>query len=317
MLTGFGVRVIENACSSFLSWGSTMVKKSAANLTILFCLTLIAVLVLLAGGHAIGQSKISYEVVANKKMNQKVPEIKLSDSDKEKLYAGKPICRLIDNSDGLKSGYMRIFLPFEPPTAWRVVLDCDCFDLVSPEFPENKGRRTFMPYTFDAASCTENGRFYFYQLLVMPLVSPRHFTLDRVIDQNGFPWETKWSQVPEMHCKDKWNKEMDSYRNDAVLTLRNNGTWHIGPIPKEFVKTKEDLLKTEGIYFVDTNPGGNLALLKPIINKATQIAMPALADSTNFIGKRWEEHMKKYHAGEYQTWKQEIAEYRKSVGYAE
>lgn len=292
--------------------------KNRAFTALLVSLFILGLVSLIAFSEAaVGQGTISYEVVANKVLKQKIPPMSFSDSEKEKLYAGKPICRLIDSPDGLKKGYMRIFLPYEPPTVWRVVLDCECFDRVDPSYPENKGRRSFMPYTFDAAPCVESGKFYFYQLLVMPLVDPRHFTLDRTITQAGFPWETRWTQTPDMHCKDKWNKEMDEYRKDAVTTLKNDGAWQLSPLPKEFVKTKADLLKTDAVYFVDSNPGGDIAKLKLIINQATKIAMPALADSTNFQCKRWEEHMKKVHPSEYQTWKDEIAAYRKSVGYTE
>jgi len=294
-----------------------MRKNTTASAAILLLLLALPAAMILVASRAGGEPIIAYEVIPGKVLKQRIPKMTFKESDNEKLYAGKPVCRLIDSPDGLSKGYMRVFFPYEPPTIWRIVLDCDCFDLVSPEFPSNNGRRTFMPYTFDAESCVEDGKFYFYQILVMPLVAPRHFSLDRVTTQNGFPWETRWTQVPEMHCKNLWNKEMDSYRAKAVLTEKNDGAWQLSPLTKEFVRTKEDLLRTDAVYYVDSNPGGDIAKLKLVINQATKIAMPALADSVNFLGKQWDEHMKKYHPNEYQTWKKEIADYRKAVGYTE
>ncbi len=266
-------------------------------------------------------SEVSFEIIPNKPMQMTIPKVTMTASQEAKLVAGKPVCLLLDSPDGVKKGYMRVFLPFAPSTVWGVIMDIKHFDLVSPDFPKNGSltskRRTFMPYTFDNKVCGANNE-YLYQLLVMPLVSPRHFTMTRHGSRKGFPWESHWRQTKEMKCQDKWNPEMDKYRKNAVVTAKNDGCWHLSPLPKKFVKTKADLLKTDCHYFVDTNPGGNLGSLMAVVNKATTIAMPALAKNVIFQCSRWEGHLKKHHnADDNKAWKREIADYKKAVGYTD
>ena len=249
---------------------------------------------------------------------QHIPAIELNEADLALLSSGKPITRLLDTPGGLKAGYMRIFLPFDPPTIWHIVTDIHHFSMVSPQYPKNgsltEKRRTFMPYVFDCSAC-ENGR-YLYQLLVMPLIAPRQFTLKRSANRTAFPWESKWSQEPEMRCQDKLNPQMEKHRTEAIITERNEGSWHLSPLSKEFIKSKEDLLKTDCIYYVDSNPGGNLSSLMAIVNKVTEIVLPALAENLTFHARQWDEHMRKHHTSrEYEEWRAEVRAYRSARGY--
>ena len=201
-------------------------------------------------------STAGFELKSDRPFMQNIPAIPLSSADLALLSSGKPVTRLLDTPGGLKAGYMRIFLPFDPPTIWHIVTDIHHFSMVSPQYPKNGSltdkRQTFMPYVFDSSAC-ENGR-YLYQLLVMPLIAPRQFTLKRSANRTAFPWESKWSQEPEMRCQDKLNPQMEKYRAEAIITERNEGSWRLSPLSKEFIKSKEDLLKTDCIYYVDSNP---------------------------------------------------------------
>ncbi|MCZ7586870.1 MAG: hypothetical protein M5R36_27955 [Deltaproteobacteria bacterium] len=273
----------------------------------------------LAGWGVFKDGAPSFDVRPGKKMRVAAPAIQMTESEREDFMGGKPVCRLIDTEGEAKAGYMRLMLPYDPPTAWRIVTDVGCFDLQSAEFPKNgslgEKRRTFMPYVFDSAHCTENGTFYLYQLLVLPFIDPRHFSLDRVPNRDGFPWETSWKQVPGLKCQSGWNKGMDKFRESAVLTERNVGAWHLSPLPKEFVKSKADLLKTDTVYWVDSNPGGNVGSMTAIVNKATKTALPALADSLLFLGTQFDAHMRKYHIDDLKEWEEERAAYKEAVGY--
>ena len=249
---------------------------------------------------------------------QHIPSIMLNDSDLALLSSGKPVTRLLDTSGGLKASYMRIFLPFDPPTVWHIITDIHHFSMVSPQYPKNGSltdkRQTFMPYVFDSSAC-ENGR-YLYQLIVMPLVAPRHYTLKRSANRAAFPWESKWSQEPEMRCQDKLNPQMDKYRTEAIITARNEGSWRLSPLSKEFINNKEDLLKTDCIYYVDSNPGGNLSSFMRIVNKVTEIVLPALAENLIFHAKQWDDHMRKHHTPrEYEEWQAQVRAYRSARGY--
>lgn len=284
-----------------------------------FAAAVAAVLMIAAPILAGWTDEPSFEVKADRALKLKVPAVTLSEADVAALLAGKPVTRLLEGEGGLKKGWMRLIVPYEPPTVWRVITNVEYFDHQSSEYPANgsltKKLHTYMPYTFDTATCTENGKWYMYQLLVMPFVDPRHFTLERFNNRAAFPWESTWHQAPEMHCQSGVNPEVEEYRKSAVATTKNTGTWQIGPLPKEWVKSKEDLLKTDMIYYVDSNPGGNLAAVMPVVNKATKIALPALADSVLFHCKNWSSHAAKYQQDDTAKWKGEIAAYRKAVGY--
>lgn len=264
-------------------------------------------------------STVGFEVRPDRPLMQTIPEIPLSEADQALLSAGKPVTRLLDTPGGFKASYMRIFLPVDPPTIWHIITDIHHFSLVAPHYPKNGSltdkRRTFMPYVFDSSAC--EGNRYLYQLLVMPVVAPRQFTLKRSGNRSAFPWESKWSQEPQMRCQEALNPQMDKYRAEAIVTTRNEGCWRLSPLPKSFVKSREDLLKTDCVYYVDSNPGGNLSSLLPIVNRATEIALPALADNLIFHAKQWEDHMRKHHtAQQYEEWKAQVRAYLSERGYA-
>ncbi|TRZ75229.1 MAG: hypothetical protein D4R93_05285 [Deltaproteobacteria bacterium] len=267
----------------------------------------------------IADSLIGFKVKPDRPLMQDIPEISLNEADLALLSSGKPVTRLLDTPGGLKASYMRIFLPFDPPTIWHIITDIHHFSIVSPQYPKNGSltnkRQTFMPYVFDSSAC-ENGR-YLYQLLVMPMIAPRHFTLKRSTNRIAFPWESKWSQEPEMRCQDKLNPEMEKYRTEAIITAKNEGSWRLSPLSKEFIKRKEDLLKTDCIYYVDSNPGGNLSSLMGIVNKVTEIVLPALAENLIFHAKQWDDHMRKHHTSrQYEEWKAQVTAYLSERGYA-
>ncbi|MBZ0272104.1 hypothetical protein K8I61_08710 [bacterium] len=239
-----------------------------------------------------------------------VPDIAFTASEMADLAAGKPVTRLLDGGESTKRGYLRVIVDKEPPTVWRIVTDIDHFDQVSPEYPENKGRRTFMPYVFDGASCREGGKQYLYHLLVLPLVSPRHFTIERAADREAFPWYVHWKDAPAMKCQDKLDPEMDAHRADAVVPAKNLGAWVVNPLPESMVTRPGDRLKSDVTYYVDSNPGGDIGKIAFAVNMATKTALPAVADSLKFHAGRWEAHMKNTHPGLYEAWKAEIEAYR-------
>jgi hypothetical protein len=262
---------------------------------------------------------IGFKVRSDRPLMQEIPEIPLNEADLALLSTGKPVTRLLDTSGGLKACYMRIFLPVDPPTIWHIITDINHFSMVSSQYPKNGSlmdkRRTFMPYVFDSAAC-ENGS-YLYQLIVLPLIEPRQYTIKRSANRVAFPWESKWSQEPQMRCQDKLNPEMEKYRTEAIITAKNEGSWHLSPLPKQFVKSKEDLLKTDCIYYVDSNPGGNLSSFMGIVNKVTEIVLPALADNLLYHAKQWDDHMRKHHTSrQYEEWKAQVAAYMSERGYA-
>jgi hypothetical protein len=263
-------------------------------------------------------STTGFEFRTDRPFMQNIPVVSLNEANLALLSSGKSVTRLLDSPGGFKACYMRIFLPFDPPTIWHIVTDIHHFSMLSPQYPKNGSltdkRQTFMPYVFDSSAC-ENNR-YLYQLIVMPLIAPRQFTLKRSTNQIAFPWESKWSQEPEMRCQDKLNPQMEKYRTEAIITERNEGSWRLSPLSREFIKSKADLLKTDCIYYVDSNPGGNLSSLMAIVNKVTEIALPVLAENLTFHAKRWDEHMREYHTShQYEEWKAQVRAYRSGRGY--
>jgi hypothetical protein len=259
-----------------------------------------------------------FEFRPDRPFMQNIPAISLSQEDLALLSSGKPVTRLLDTPSGFKACYMRIFLPFDPPTIWHIATDIHHFSMVSPQYPKNGSltdkRQTFMPFVFDSSAC-ENDK-YLYQLIVMPLIAPRQFTLKRSMNRNAFPWESKWSQEPEMRCQDELNPLMEKYRKEAIITTRNEGSWRLAPLSKEFIKSKDDLLKTDCIYYTDSNPGGNLSSLMSIINNVTEVLLPVLADNLIFHAKQWDEHMRKHHTSrQYEEWKAQIRAYRSERGW--
>jgi hypothetical protein len=270
-------------------------------------------------GYADAASEIGFAFRPDRQFMQKIPAISFTEGEIALLASGRPVTRLLDTPGGLKAGYMRIFLPFDPPTIWQIVSDVKHFSQISPHYLSNGSltdkRRTFMPYVFDSAACEKE--MYLYQLLVLPFIAPRQYTLKRHTNQTTFPWESHWVQEPKMRCQDQINTLMDRYRMEAVTTLRNEGCWHISPLSQGFIRSREDLRKTDCVYYINSNPGGNLSSLMTILNKLTEIVLPALAENLLFHAKHWEDHMKNYHTPEqYDDWKAQVKAYLAEVGYA-
>ncbi len=153
-----------------------------------------------------------------------------------------------------------------------------------------------------------------FQLLVMPLVAPRKMCINMKKDISSFPWEAAWNKHEGLCCEDKMKPEMKPFLKKAVLLKKNVGTWHISPLPAKFRKSDADIMRTDCIYYVDSNPGGDLSKLKSIVNKAQSVALPALMKNVLFHGKGWEGHLKKYHGPEmtakYKNWQ---LEYKKAM----
>jgi len=285
---------------------------------VILSLVIVSIVVLLTSLTSAG-SNVGFSYNPSKKFHLQVPDIKLSDEQKESLYQGKPICRLLPGRSGFKSGRMEVVLPFDPVTTFQIVSDIDHFHLVDPSYPSSgstfRTRKSFMPYVFDGAHCIENGHEYLYQLLVMPLVDPRKYSLTRFHDMTEFPWESAWEASPNLECSGKGNPEMAELAKDAVHITINTGSWRIGPLSAEMRKTEEDKMRSYVIYFVDTNPGGDLGKLAPIVNEATKTAMPKLVANIKFHGPSWRAHLKKYHnaqeVAQYDAW---LEAYKQSMG---
>jgi len=213
-----------------------------------------------------------------------------------------------------------VVVPIDPVTVWWITQDIGHFHLVDPSYPNSGSltnrRRTFMPYVFDGAVCTVGNRSYLYQLLVMPLVDPRVYTLSRFHNRDGFPWESAWTAATDLYCSDRRSPEMESFFRSAVKITHNNGCWHMQPVPEVYRNKPEDVLLAYVEYYVDTNPGGNLASIRSIVNKATETAMPALHQNLLFHARNWATHLKKYHsAADQQRFNAEQAAFRQAMGH--
>lgn len=254
-----------------------------------------------------------------KALKLKLPKVTFTAAEEEQLYAGKPVTRLLDSSEGLKIGYMRFFAPFDPITAWMVATDAEHLALEDPSYPKSGSitdkRRSFMPYVFDVATCVEKGKTRMYQLLVMPFVEPRRLCVDKFQDTKSFPYESSWTMASDqLCCQDKANPAMEKYYKDAVFLKKNQGAWNIGPLPKKFRKTPGDILRADCVYFVDTDPGGDLSKIQIIVNKATSTALPKVMGNVVFHGKNWESHLAKHHgAAAVAKYKALVEEYKQSM----
>lgn len=261
------------------------------------------------------KENVSLDYLADsKKLVISVPNVELTTSEKEKLYSGEPIAKLLEGKDGLKMGWLRFFANCDPISAWYIVTDVEHFSLEDPSYPAtgplDKKRRTFMPYTFDCVPCSVDGKMYVYQLIVPPLVSPRKYSLLRHHDRRGFPWQSAWTLADKLYCSDKRNAEFESEFNNAVLVLRNTGSFLVSPLSVEFRRAKKDLNRTDIIYFVDVHPAGDIAKLKPLVNFVQKIGLPDVANNINFHAKSWSEHMKKYHSSaEFEEYKMLYQQY--------
>ena len=290
--------------------------KSLKSVAVAFVFTLL--IALLCSVAVAGWSSFGFG--GGGKLGFNLPNVPLTAKEEADLYEGKAITRLLPSQNsGYKAGYLRFFAPFDPVTTYMIVTDSDHFDLVDPSFPNNGSitskRRTFMPYTFESITCNEGGKNRMYQLLVMPIVAPRQMCIDRIHRTNAFPWESRWKLADVKNCcASKQQEKNAEYREKAVSLETNNGGWSIGPLPAKFRKTEADQMRTDVIYYVDTNPGGDIGQLKGIVNKATSTALPNLQKNVLFHGKNWEQHLQKYHGAtavsQYKTW---IADYKAAM----
>jgi hypothetical protein len=285
---------------------------------VLACVVLVGALVFAQGLD----TTLSFEIKPGKTFKQPVPKVNFSPAQVQKIKAQKPVCLLLPSPSDpeLKAGYMATVMNIDPVTVWWITQDIAHFHLVDPAYPSSGSltnrRRSFMPYVFDGAVCSVGNHSYLYQLLVMPLVEPRVYTLSRYHNRDGFTWESAWTAASDLYCSDHRNAEMESFFRSAVKITHNNGCWHIQPVPEAFRTKPEDVLLAYVEYYVDTNPGGNLASIKPIVNKATETAMPALHKNLLFHAANWETHLKKYHsAADQQRYHSELAAFRQAMGH--
>jgi hypothetical protein len=152
------------------------------------------------------------------------------------------------------------------------------------------------------------------QLLVMPFVAPRKLCIQRFHNSNGFPFESTWKLAGDACCEEGRNPEMQEYYDEAVSLKKNVGAWNIAPLPKKFRKTEADIMRTDCIYYVDTDPGGDLSKMKTLVNKAQSVALPKVAENVNFHCKNWEKYLAKhYGAGMVQKYKAWVTEYKQAM----
>lgn len=259
------------------------------------------------------------ELGSKKNLRVLVPTVPLSPSDEHALDDGNVITRLLEGPTGLKMGYMRFFAPYDPVTTWMVITDLDHFSMVSPDFPKTGSlsdkRNTFMPYVFDSAVCMENNKMGMYQLVIMPFVAPRKTNIQNFNDNSAFPWESSWKTAKSPRCLEMRNPEMQKmYGDRAIVVAKNRGAWLISPLPKKFRRTPADINRSDVIYFVDTNPGGDIGKITALVNKALSVALPAVRDNTLNHCKNWVHHLETYHTPKdlenYLKWK---AAYKKAM----
>lgn len=245
----------------------------------------------------------------NKEPLLTIPEVTLSAKEVSDLATGKHITRMLDADHGGKMGWMRFIVEADPVTLYYILTDNESYTMESPEYPPSgpsfSKKRTFMPYTWENIECRADNKQYLYQLLVLPLVSPRqlHALLQR--DTDGFPWELVWTES-EPHCIHLADPALADWRKMSVLVERNRGSWLISPIPDELRQGPNDLYRTDLRYFVDTNPGGAIGKIDALANGAQRQAMPTMAKLINHHAATYQRHMEKFKTPEY------IAEFKKN-----
>ena len=252
-------------------------------------------------------------------LKMKIPEIALSDSEREKLHAGKPVTRLVDSPEGYKIGYLRFFAPFDPVTAWMVVTDVDHYDHTDPAFDATgcltEKRRSFWPHAFENNTCLEDGEYRMSQLIVMPLLAPRKLCLVGTFNTEAFPWESYWDLTSDaLCCESRREPEMSRYFDRAVAVKRNKEAWHISPLLKAFRKTPADAMRSDCIYMADVNPGGDLGRFEAITERVATTSLPQLMKHVVAQGKRWESFLAaRYGPDEVRRYREWVELYRKSA----
>ena len=226
------------------------------------------------------------------------PEITLTDAETEALVRGEIVTRTLDSPAGGKMGWMRFFASADPVTVAAILADNESYTVESPEYKATGSlahrKRTFMPYTWENIECEEGGRTYVYQLLVMPLISPRKANIRLCRNVNGFPWEMAWHESDTAPCEKLASAEMAPWREKAVAIERNRGSWLVSPIPPELRRSPADLNRADVRYFVDTNPGGSVGKMEVLANAAQRQAMPVLAGLINQHGKTYDRFMQEH-----------------------
>ena len=244
-----------------------------------------------------------------------MPDVPITDEQKEKLYNGEPIATLLPGPGEKKIGWLRFFTPFDPVTAYWVITDSPNFGKQDPEFPSTgsimRKRHTYMPYCFENQICSADGMLWNLQYLVMPIVKPRKVCTALCRNRDNFPWESAWWSSDKFHCEDKFSDELKPELAEAVQITQNRGAWHVSPLPPEFRRKPEDLNRAQVIYVVDTSPGGNLGDMQSLVNAANEKALPRLAKNVVFVGSRWDWFMNKYHTpANVRQYKSEQDQYR-------
>lgn len=248
-----------------------------------------------------------------------VPEIVLSESERESLVAGKPVTRMVDSPKGHKIAYLRFFAPFDPITAWMVVTDVDHYDLTDPAFDATgsltEKRRSFWPHAFENNTCLEDGEHRMSQLIVTPLLSPRKLCLVGTFNTEAFPWESYWDLAADaLCCESRRDPEMYRYFDRAVAVTRNKEAWHISPLPGAYRKTPADAMWADCIYMADVNPGGELGRFDSITERVGTTSLPQLMKHIVIQGKRWESFLAaRYGPEEARRYRKWVELYKKST----
>lgn len=257
---------------------------------------------------------IGWKERPGRKTTQTIPDLPLTDAEKESLYRGEPIVRLLPGTDQRKIGWLRFFAPFDPVTAFWVVTDAPHYSLQDPMFPASGSlwnkRQTYMPYVFENHVCEREGLFWNFQYLVTPFISPRIVSTSLCRNRDDFPWEAAWWSDGKLPCREMAGEALKKEIAQAVPVDKNVGAWHVGPLPREFRRTPADLQRSQLLFLVDTDPGGSIGDLTLIVNHAHSVSLPALARQVLLIGQRYGEFLKKYQTPEDRKgYEQERAQY--------
>ena len=252
-------------------------------------------------------------------LKMKIPEIALSESERESLVAGKPVTRMVDSPKGYKIAYLRFFAPFDPVTAWMVVTDVDHYDLTDPVFDATgcltEKRRSFWPHAFENNTCLEDGEYRMSQLIVTPLLAPRKLCLVGTFSTEAFPWESYWDLASDAHCcESRREPEMSRYFDRAVAVTRSKEAWHISPLPEALRKTPADAMRADCIYMADVNPGGELGRFDALTERVGTTSLPQLMKHVIARGNRWESFLTaRYGPEEICRYREWVELYRKSA----
>lgn len=243
--------------------------------------------------------RLGFTAEPARRLRISIPARDLTSRDIDDLHAGEPLLDLVPGTSGQRAGRIEFILPFDPVTALMVITDHDHYDITDPAYPRSgppgDKRRTMMPYVAEAIACARGGERYQYQLLNLPLVAPRKFSIHLQQDTRAFPWEAAWEGEKALTCADARDPAHDDLFSAAVQITRSRGAWRLQPIPPALRRSPLDRLRTHVVYYVDTDPGGDLSRWTGIVDTATRSAMRGLAENVRLVGGRWEEHLRRHH----------------------